>query len=490
MPPRKFTSPPGLHPDAQEIIYGSTVDVGKRSELYFGTVVDEAHIIMLKERNILNVKTAFKLLKAIRTLRKNNFSALADQVPTRGWYLLYENHLRKTLGEEIGGNLHVGRSRNDLYATIFRLRLREPFKLILAGALELRQNLLKLSENYDQHILPLHTQRQPAVPSSFGHYFSGLDQSISRHVDQMFHSFLEADLCPLGAGAAAGTSFPIAPKITTRLLGFKDAKINSIDAVASYDFCIYLLSSLTGLGVTVSRLAADLQMWTTQELNFLEVDPRLIGGSSMLPQKRNPYILEHIKAKASDLLGFFTTCAGAMQRDQFSNSIEVKEAAAKVWPALETARDMLSLTNLTLKHISPKKNCLSQNTTYEFIFSLPLAEGLVRKTGCSIRTAHSRIEEIAYLALNSNRSFLELAQEKLSIELKGRIKDCIDPLLVINGLKYGGGPGKKQVRSVIRSGKRSLSKHKAQLTAMANRWNRAWSKRDHSASSILTKAGF
>ena len=455
-----------------EILFGDSVDSDIENHLKYSVQVDKAHIIMLMEQEIISKENGIKLLEEILSLEESKFKALRGKKAPSGWYLLYEEELIKKLGSKVGGSLHTGRSRNDLYATIFRLKLRAPFFETVRLALDLRSTLLDLSKKHKDTLIPIHTQMQPAYPSTFGHYLLGIDKALGRDIEHLIHAFGEVERCPLGAGAVSGTSFPIGPERTAELLGFLGAKNNSIDSVACYNYNLQLLSALSIIGVTVSRLMTDLQLWTTKEYDYFKLPDRLKEISSMMPQKDNPFILEDIKGKAVSNLGYLTSAIAIMQKIPFTNAIEVKKhASPQIWDSMKRMNEVLELTIIIIKGLTPNKNIMVKHKLYEFMAATAFAEFLVRKKEYSFREAHETVGEIINEAISSEKTFKEIIKKRLGDILdKNELEETLNFSNIVKIMAYGGGPGGDSFTTSYKASKKNQADQVDFIKDKETRW--------------------
>ncbi|WP_241195287.1 lyase family protein, partial [Streptomyces sp. ADI93-02] len=312
----RLTSTIGLR--TQRLVYGELTPEALRDELSLTTEIDLAHVVMLAERDLLERPAAAQLLRSITALRDEDYTPLRKLPTPRGVYLMYERYLSQTLGEEIGGRLHTGRSRNDLKATATAMRLRFWALDFLAEAVRLEAVLLSRARAHQDVVMPVHTHFQAAMPITYGHYLTGVALALGRDITAVQQAADGLSVCPLGAGAVAGSDLPIAPARVADLLGFDRPNPHALDAVASRDVLLRLLGAVSGIGITLSRLATDLQLWSTVEFGFVLFPDRLVGGSSAMPQKRNAFLLEHVKAKAGLAVGAWTAMASAMKSAPFT----------------------------------------------------------------------------------------------------------------------------------------------------------------------------
>jgi len=446
-------------------------------ELEHMTQVDRAHVLMLAEQGLLAPGAARTLLGEIGRLRAEGFASLKSRPSTRGLYLLYEDYLIETLGPAVGGNLQLGRSRNDLNATVLRLRLRRPLLRLAGCLLRLWRVLLRQARRYARVVMPVYTHHQAALPITFGHYLAGLAEALGRDVGGLLEAATDLDRCPLGAGAAGGTSVPIDPQRTARLLGFTRAVRHSLDAVASRDLVLRLLSATAIAGTTLSRLATDLLLWTTAEFAFLELPDSLVGSSSMMPQKRNPFVLEHVQGRAGTALGAFVAAATAMHATPFTNSIAVGcEAVAHVWGPLREVAKAAVLARLIVAEARPQPRAMLRRATEGHVCATELANRLAVQGGLPYREAHHVVGVLVRETLESgNNPLADAAQFWQADHPRGPSVDLqgLEPEAVAGAAEYGGGPGTGALTRALKAGRREWSALRDRFRRLARRWQEA-----------------
>ncbi|MFJ9458806.1 argininosuccinate lyase [Kitasatospora sp. NPDC101447] len=423
----------------RRVVYGESGPADIRRELGATSTVDLAHVVMLTESGLLPRDAAAALLRRITALRADGFRELYDLPAPRGLYLMYEGHLVAELGSEVGGKLHTGRSRNDIKATITALRLRAELTALLGELLRLQAVLLARARAHRGVVMPVYTHFQPAMPVSYGYYLAGIATALDRDVESLQQVLDQLDRCPLGAGAVAGTDLPIDPARTAELLGFADGPLHATDAVAARDTMLRAVAAAASAALTLSRLATDLQLWSTQEFGFVEFPERLVGGSSAMPQKRNAFLLEHVKAKAGLAVGAWTAAASAMKSTPFTNSIEVgTEAVAAGWPALAAVLDSVLLGQALVSGARPVPPRMAERAREGFVTATVIANRLVAR-GVPFRTAHHVVGEAVREAVEAGAT--ELAAIRLP---DGTGADSAElPTLreVVDDHDRGGGPG-------------------------------------------------
>ena len=432
-----------LTPTARRIVFGEPAP--GPSELDLVTRVDRAHLVMLAEEGLVSREAAADLLIEIEQLRAGRFAALDGAEARRGRYLLYEDCLAGRLGERTAGILRTGRSRNDLNATVLLLRLRPTVARLLAETLRLQAILVAGARRHAGTVMPGYTHYQPAVPTTYGHHLGGVARALDRDLEALGAAAAGLDTSPLGAGTGHGTALPINPTRTAALLGFARPAPHSLDAVASRDIVLRLLAAAAVLGVTVSRLAADLLLWTTAEFAFLELPDELVGSSSAMPQKRNPFLLEHVKGRSARAAGAFVAAATAMHAAPFANSVAVgTEGCAGAVEALEAAADSVTLLRLVVAGARPQPATMLARATAGQTTATAWAERLVAEDGLSFREAHRLVGQL--LADADDHDGAERRYGRPSVasgatQERRNGGDGLDPVSVTRAARFGAGPG-------------------------------------------------
>lgn len=433
-----------LGPRTLRVVYGELTRTGLEAELPLLTRVDRAHLAMLAERELVTAEAAGALLRCIEELATERWEPLLGRPAPRGLYLMYEGWLIERLGADVGGVLHTGRSRNDLKATVTALRLREWVLDFAAEAVRLQAVLLGRARAYAGVVMPIHTHYQAAMPVTYGYYLLGVALAAGRDIDALRTAAAGLDVCPLGAGAVAGTDLPIDPARTARLLGFGSTTSHALDAVASRDVPLRLLGAAAGLAGTLSRLAADLQLWSTVEFGFVHFPDRLVGGSSAMPQKRNAFLLEHLRAKPAQALGAWAAAASAMAATPFTNSIEVgTEAVASVWTGLAATEQSVLLAQVLVAGARPDPARMAARALDGFTAATAVANRLVRH-GVPFRTAHEQVGDAVRRAVEAGSTRLADFGPPGWLDelgLGGLETGELDLAELVAAHAYGGGPG-------------------------------------------------
>jgi argininosuccinate lyase len=351
---------------------------------------------------------------------------------------------------------------------------------LLREALRFQAILLRRAHRFADTVMPIYTHYQAALPVTYGHYLGGIAEALERDVASIIALGDALNHCPLGAGAAGGTSFPINPDRAARLLGFDHPVAHSIDAVASRDLILRLLSAATILGVTLSRLAADLLLWTTAEFGFLTLPDELVGSSSMMPQKRNPFLLEHVLGRSASPLGSFVASATAMHAKPFTNSIAVgTEAVAPVWQALHNITEALTLARLVVAGAMPQPQAMLKRAEEGYVVATELANRLVTDGQMSFRSAHHTVGTIVREALeHGGESLQEAATRQLEAEGIPVSIQNLDPGSVARLSEYGGGPSPKVLVARLETLTANWAEHRRYVRSQAQAWQTAEARLD------------
>ena len=441
--------------------------------------IDEAHLLMLHEVGVLSTDIVRQILGVIRELRKTGFRDLLN-APARDNYFRYEDTLVGRLGIEVGGAAPTAKSRNDINATLFVLKTRRHFQDVFQSCWRLRSELLSQAERYQHLDLPIYSQFQPALPGTYGYYLLAVEESLSRDQQQLMDLSSLLEVSPLGSGAGTGTTFPINPAISAAYLGFSRTSRNALDGVASRDLAIRLLGVLIAASITISRVAQDYQLWLTREFNFFDLPDSLAGASSMMPHKKNPYLLERIKGMAARLGGYFAGAVAAMQKSPFSNSVEVgTEALADYEASFRLIRQSAGLLRLMIRHLKPLPENIQTSLREGLVMSAAIADRLVLDGGLSFRAAHRKLGEVIRDAIRDNVDpFTALMQfyppgnedHALGFDWK-------------NLYQFGGGPG-DQSRE-LRQQKQRLIGQATWYYQQRSRWSHADNTRTNAIDSLL-----
>ncbi|HIJ08556.1 TPA: argininosuccinate lyase, partial [Candidatus Bathyarchaeota archaeon] len=306
---------------SREDVIKFTSSIEDDARLFSAVVnINKAHIVMLTEQEIIKQSDGAKILQALTSELDIKFDFSSEDV-----HMAVEEAVIEKTGAEIGGNLHIAKSRNDQVATAIRMTLRHQLLDLMLSVKELQQSLAKASEKHLETVILAYTHLQPAQPVTFAHYLLSRLDSLSRDLQRLQSVYARVNLCPMGAGALATTSFTINRERVSKLLGFDGLLENSIDAVGSRDFILETNAVLTLLAVSLSQIAEDLIVWSSPDFGLIELPDEFTSTSSMMPQKKNPEIPEIIRSRAAHVLGDFVASAAALKNMPSTYNLDFQE---------------------------------------------------------------------------------------------------------------------------------------------------------------------
>ncbi|MGB3432605.1 argininosuccinate lyase [Achromobacter sp.] len=414
--------------------------------------INQAHLLMLLHAGLMPRESAIRLAQALLKMEQDGPSAVPLDPQREDAYFNYEAQLMRLAGSDVGGRLHVARSRNDILATHDRLRARNAGLDVLDALNNVREVAISRAQEYANVVMPGYTHLQSAQPITYGHYLIAAADAIARDAARIEQALQHIDACPLGAGALAGTTFPIQRDHTARLLGFDHSVANSLDAVASRDFAWELMSAMTIASLTWGRIAQDFYVWATPEFGLIEFPDRVAGTSSIMPQKKNPVVLEYLKGKTSHLIALFTASMTAVKGTHFTHSGDGnRESMRSFWESSDECIRCLTLFRLVLESAQPVEQTMLHKARTNFSTATDLADALVREVGLSFREAHHAVGAVVYQAIEGG-----LAADQITVDMVnaaaseqcGRdirldaasVRRCLDPLASIQARSAHGGP--------------------------------------------------
>ncbi|WP_243089965.1 argininosuccinate lyase [Thermus neutrinimicus] len=359
-----------------------------------------------------------------------------------------------------GGKLHTARSRNDQVATDLRLFLRGAIEELLALLLDLRRVLVREAERHLEplYVLPGYTHLQRAQPILLSHWFLAYYEMFLRDAGRLEDARKRLNESPLGAAALAGTGFPIDRHYTARELGFSAPMRNSLDAVASRDFALEVLSAFNIGMLHLSRLAEELILYSTEEFAFVEVPDAFATGSSIMPQKKNPDILELIRAKAGRVLGALVALSAVVKGLPLAYNKDLQEDKEPLLDALGTYRDSLRLLATLLPGLRWRRERMWRAAEEGFALATELADYLAEK-GLPFREAHHVVGRLVRRLVEEGRALKDLTLEELKAHHPLFAEDAL-PLLrletAIQRRRSFGGTAPEAVRERIFEAKKEV----------------------------------
>jgi len=417
-----------------------------------------AHVQMLGECNIIPIEDVDKIKSGLNTiLEKVKKNEIEFSIKDEDIHMNIEKHLIELIGP-VGGKLHTGRSRNDQVATDMHLYLRRKIKEIIVLIEQVQVALLNQALANVETIIPGYTHLQRAQPISFAHHLLAYFWMLERDKERLQDSIKRVNILPLGAGALAGTTFPIDRHRVAEILDFTTVYPNSIDAVSDRDFIIEFLSNSSMIMMHISRLSEELIIWSSQEFQFVELDDSFCTGSSIMPQKKNPDVPELLRAKTGrvygNLMGILTVLKGlplAYNKDMQ----EDKEGLFDTVTTLEGALELLAPMIATMQ---VKVDKMARAVKEDYSNATDIADYLVKK-GLPFREAHEIIGRIVLYAIQNKKYLLGIKLDEykeFSTLFEKDIYQVLEHKHVVEARNSYGGTSFTQVREQIKLAEEKL----------------------------------
>jgi len=415
--------------------------------------INKAHTVMLMKQGIISSQDGVEILKALKKIDKPKTRRYLEDI-----HVYVEEAVIKRAEGQAGENLHIAKSRNDQVATAIRMELREQLISLMKAIIDFQAGLLSKAEKHVQTITCGYTHLRPAQPITFAHYLLYHFDVFQRHFERLVGCYDRVNVCPMGAAALATTSFPINREMVAELLGFTDVLENSIDAVSSRDFVMETLATLAMIAIDIGRLAEDLIIWSTPEFNLIEIPDEFCSTSSIMPQKKNPDVLEVIRARMSHVIGNFTTCALILKSLPSGYNLDFQEVTPKLWESCAKVKETLSILSELVVACEPVQNL--ENPNLAFSTFTELVRVLFQKYNVPFRTAHKIVGSLARKIVENKIDPKDVTAEmlrKVADEVSGLslavteddVKASVDVANFVKMHKVRGGPAPTEVTRII-----------------------------------------
>ncbi len=393
--------------DERALRYTTSLPVDRR--LFEWDVLGSiAHARMLGRQAIIPATDAEALVSGLAELLQ---SPPHLDGPFEDIHSLVEASLAERVGDA-AGRLHTARSRNDQVATDARLFARATLIEGIEGIAALMAVLLDAAERDGSAIMPGYTHLQRAQPVLLGHHLLAYVEMLQRDAERLQDAFARADVLPLGAGALAGSPYPLDREYVAELLGFAGVTRNSLDAVSDRDFVVEHLAALALLAMHLSRLAEELVLWSTSEFGFIGLDEAFTTGSSIMPQKRNPDVAELLRGKTGRVYGALQAVLVMLKGLPLSYNRDLQEDKGAYFDAVEVVHDGLALAAAMLRGAVWHTDRLARAAEDPLIAATDLADHLAQR-GLPFRQAHAVAGRVVKVAEASGRSLADFSLEEL-----------------------------------------------------------------------------
>lgn len=375
----------------------------------------QAHAIMLSENKLINQNDTKKILQALESIKKEKFD---QNIEAEDIHELIESLVIKKAGLESGGKMHTARSRNDQVALDIRMKIRDDINILCNCLLDTIEALVSVAQKHQKTIMPLYTHLQQAQVGTFSHYLLAHADVLFRDLDRLYVTYGRVNQNPLGAGPVGGTSLPINRFRTAELLGFKGIVENSIDATSTRDFVAEYVATVTILMTNLSKLAEDFVIWSSSEFSFIELSDEFTSPSSVMPQKKNPDILELTRGKTAEVIGHLVAILSTIKGLATGYGRDLQQIKSAIWSSSKTSISALIIVKSMLLTLSVNEKEMKKAAEGGYLVALDIAEKLVQK-GIPFRTAHKIAGKLVQTAHASKKQLSKLSK----LEIKQSLKD-------------------------------------------------------------------
>lgn len=384
--------------------------------------VDFAHAVMLGEQGIITQDELKTILKALRALNLDEIRQAEYDGTFEDLFYYLQREITRHCGDvDTAGKLHTARSRNDIDVTIYRLYLRPKLLELIRETINLRSNLLELASQHHETLIPAYTHTQPAQPTTIAHYLLAMAENLGRDIRRLQSAYDNLNFCPLGAAAITTTGFPINRHRVAELLGFTAPTVNAYGSIASVDYFTEMLGAQSALLVNIGKFAQEFLLMAMMEFNVVRLPDGFVQGSSIMPQKRNPVALEHIRAIASKALGQSLGVFTAVHNTPFGDINDSEDDVQPlIYHALRDTTRAVSLFAATLKSVKFNLETLRHRAEANFITVTELADSIVRKENLPFRVSHKIVGNCVKIAYESNSEITYEILQTTAKEIIGR----------------------------------------------------------------------
>ena len=431
--------------------FGSSIDVDKRlfREDIKGSLI---HVKMLSKQKIISSKIKNKIIKSLKKIEKEIFQKkFIFNKKHEDIHMNIEKRLFQLIGDD-AGFIHTARSRNDQVITDFKLWIKSSNRQLDKNLSKLIKTILKISSKNIQTIMPGFTHLKNAQPVSLAHYLLAYIEMFQRDKKRLLNNLDNLNENPLGVAALTGTSFNIDRFFTTKKLGFKKPTNNSIDTVSDRDFVLDFLYTISICSLHISRIAEELIIWNSDGFNLITLSDKIVTGSSIMPQKKNPDPLEYLRGKVGGTYGNLFSMLTILKGLPLSYFKDLQDDKEIVFRSFDTLNNCILILNEVINNFKPNKSKMLKLANKGFVTATDLADYLVRYHNQSFRKAYQNTASIVNYAEKNKIKLNELSLkelQKIEPNLKSNVLNIFDLKNSVNSKKSFGGTSFNNIKKII-----------------------------------------
>ncbi|MBO7711706.1 MAG: argininosuccinate lyase [Lachnospiraceae bacterium] len=447
--------------ETDRLVYDFNASIGFDKRMYRQDIQGSiAHVTMLARQGVLTGEERDTIIAGLRQILADVESGeLKITSEYEDIHSFVEANLIRLTGD-VGKKLHTGRSRNDQVALDMKLYVRDEIDELDSLLMSLQATLLDLMEKHTETYMPGFTHLQKAQPLTLAHHLGAYFEMLRRDRERLADTRRRLNLCPLGAGALAGTTYPLDREYTASLLGFDGATRNSMDSVSDRDYLIETLSDLSMIMLHLSRFSEEIIIWNSNEYGFVEIDDTYSTGSSIMPQKKNPDIAELVRGKTGRVYGALMQLLTTMKGLPLAYNKDMQEDKELSFDAIDTVKGCVVLFTGMLATMSFRTQVMGASARKGFTNATDAADYLVNH-GVPFRDAHGIVGRLVLKCIDENKAMDDLTLDEYRAECDAFEEDIYDAISLgtcVNRRLTKGGPAPDAVRDYIRSCREYIEK--------------------------------
>lgn len=438
--------------ETDKLVYNFNASISFDQKFYAQDIRGSiAHVTMLQKQGILTKEEKESIIEGLKGIQadvENGTLEITDEY--EDIHSFVEANLIDRIGDA-GKKLHTGRSRNDQVALDMRLYTRDEIEALDTLLKELLEVLLKLMKEHIETYMPGFTHLQKAQPVTLAHHLGAYFEMFKRDRLRMKDIRKRMNYCPLGAGALAGTTYPLDREYTAELLGFDGPTLNSMDSVSDRDYLIEMLSAMSTVMMHLSRFCEEVIIWNSNEYQFVEIDDAYSTGSSIMPQKKNPDIAELVRGKTGRVYGALMSLLTTMKGIPLAYNKDMQEDKELVFDAIDTTKGCLALFTGMLRTMRFRKQRMEDSAKNGFTNATDAADYLVNH-GVPFRDAHGIVGQLVLYCIDKNIALDDMSLEEykaISPVFEEDIYEAISMKTCVEMRNTIGAPGKSAMEQPI-----------------------------------------
>ena len=438
--------------ETDKLVYNFNASISFDQKFYAQDIRGSiAHVTMLQKQGILTKEEKESIIEGLKGIQadvENGTLEITDEY--EDIHSFVETNLIDRIGDA-GKKLHTGRSRNDQVALDMRLYTRDEIEALDTLLKELLEVLLKLMKEHIETYMPGFTHLQKAQPVTLAHHLGAYFEMFKRDSLRMKDIRKRMNYCPLGAGALAGTTYPLDREYTAELLGFDGPTLNSMDSVSDRDYLIEMLSAMSTVMMHLSRFCEEVIIWNSNEYQFVEIDDAYSTGSSIMPQKKNPDIAELVRGKTGRVYGALMSLLTTMKGIPLAYNKDMQEDKELVFDAIDTTKGCLALFTGMLRTMRFRKQRMEDSAKNGFTNATDAADYLVNH-GVPFRDAHGIVGQLVLYCIDKNIALDDMSLEEykaISPVFEEDIYEAISMKTCVEMRNTIGAPGKSAMEQAI-----------------------------------------